>query len=172
MSKWLAGLAVNRSELNVGRRPRREGIRGNLSWVFIAGLLFVAAEATAAKQVSPKKDWELVRSVSSSYGGVDLVLVPERKKRDRNYYATIGRAVCGERTECAVMFWTDRAHVPNSANMLIRDLRERTASYEVSPSFKEPILRLACWLYRTREIGERMNCFYMPGRTYWEQEKK
>ena len=144
------------------------------AWAFIAGFLLGAAGTSVAQQSPPKKsDWELGRSVSHPYGGTqDLVLIPESKKRDRKYYTAIAKAVCGERKECSIMFWTDRTHVPRSANMLIHDLQERTASYEVDPNFKEPILRLACWLYRTREIGEAAKCFYMPGRKYWETEKK
>jgi hypothetical protein len=138
----------------------------------IVGFLIAAAGACATEQTSPKKDWELVRAVSNSYGSAELVLIPESRKLDRKYYGAIGQAVCGERKECTVMFWADRAHVPTSATMLIRDQRERTATYEVDPNLKEPLLRLACWLYPTREIGESKQCFYMAGRNYWEEEKK
>jgi hypothetical protein len=74
--------------------------------------------AAAAETTPQKRDWELVRSVKNPYGGTnDLVLIPERKKRDEADYLEVANAVCKERVQCMVNFWTDRAHIPKSANM-------------------------------------------------------
>jgi hypothetical protein len=108
--------------------------------------------------------WDLVRSVSNPYGGTqDLVLIPELKQRDREYYLAVANVVCGERTACSVNFWTDRAHIPTSANMPVADLAVMTASYARSPRYTAPVLSLACWLYPNREIAEMNNCAYSSG---------
>jgi hypothetical protein len=109
-------------------------------------------------------DWELVRSVPNGFGStIDFVLIPERKERDLAYYQEIVTAVCGTRDRCMVDFWTDRAHIPTSAWIPSNDLDVMTAEYERSPSYKTPVLHLACWLYPSKEVGEAANCFYMPG---------
>jgi hypothetical protein len=140
--------------------PLRIGIVG-----FVVSLLVASAHAHGAVEASnTSQEWELVRSVSSPYGGtVDLVLIPENKQRDRDYYATVANVVCGDRTKCVVNFWTDKAHIPSSANMPVVDLAVMTGSYERHPNYKAPVLGLACWLYPNREIGEPMNCRYFPG---------
>jgi hypothetical protein len=108
--------------------------------------------------------WELVRSVTSPFGGsIDLVLVPKQRESDRPYYQTVADVICGSRTSCMVHFWTDRAHVPTSASMPVTDLRVMTATYERAPSYKAPSLRLACWLYPSKKTAEASGCFYMPG---------
>jgi len=119
----------------------------------------------------PKPDWELVRSVSNPYGGtVDLVLMPDPRKRDMTHYANIANAVCGQRTACMVMFWTDRKHVPQTIDMPVPDLQVMTATYERNPSYSAPVLRLACWLYPSKEVAEKAKCFYMPGGVMpWEK---
>jgi len=61
-----------------------------------------------------------------------------------------------------VNFWSDRSHIPMSADIALEDLRVITATYERHPSYKEPHLHLACWLYPSQEIGESMQCFYNP----------
>jgi hypothetical protein len=111
-----------------------------------------------------KPDWELVRSVSNPYSGtIDLVLIPEVKRRDREYYLRTANAVCGDRKQCMVNFWTDRAHVPTTAQMAVGDLAVMAATYERHPNYREPSLRLACWLYPNREVAELMKCGYFPG---------
>ena len=107
--------------------------------------------------------WELVRSVSNPYGGSqELVLVPEIKQHDREYYAQIGKAICGARERCTVQFWTDRSRIPESSLMHVDDLREMTADYSVSPNQVSSV-RLACRFYPTREAGKLMGCFSFPG---------
>ncbi len=70
-----------------------------------------------------------------------------------------------------VQFWTDRSHVPTSADMPVTDLRVMTATYERARSYEVPSLRLACWLYPSKEAGEAMGCFYMPGAVMpWEKK--
>lgn len=115
-------------------------------------------------------DWELVRTVTSrSSGAVDLVVIPEVKQKDSEYYIQVANVVCGAREFCLVQFWTDREHVPESGNMPIADLAAMTAAYERHPSYKQPILRLSCRLYPTREIAELMRCAYFPGaKLPWE----
>lgn len=126
----------------------------------MVGLLYATAEGKDA----PKRDWELVRSVSNPYGGtMDLVLIPVTKQRDRKYYKDIGSIVCGKRAKCIVNFWTDRTHIPTRADMPVADLSVMTADYERSPAYKEPQLHLACWLYPNQAIGESMGCRYYPG---------
>jgi hypothetical protein len=61
-----------------------------------------------------------------------------------------------------VDFWTDRKHIPKSAWISVEDLAVETASYERSPSYNEPSLHLACWLYPTKAIGEADKCEYEP----------
>ena len=120
--------------------------------------------AVAGEKATPKRDWKLVRSVSNPFGGtIDLVLIPVVKQRDRKYYETVANIVCATRTQCMVNFWTDRGHIPKSAEMPVEDLSVMTASYERHPSYKEPALHLACWLYPSRKIGESMQCEYEPG---------
>jgi hypothetical protein len=110
------------------------------------------------------QDWALVRSVSNEQGGtMDFVVVPEQRRGDRAHYETIANATCGSRTACMVHFWTDRGHVPTSAWMSGAGLTQMTANYERSPSYKAPVLRMACWLYATKVEGEGAQCFYLPG---------
>ena len=128
--------------------------------MFALALAFVASAACA----QPAADWELVRSVGSRYSGrVDLILIPEIKQRDSEFYLQVANVVCGAREQCMVHFWTDRAHVPDSAYMALDDLAAMSAAYERFPSYPQPILRLACRLYPTREIGELMRCADFPG---------
>jgi hypothetical protein len=118
----------------------------------------------AGDKAAPGRDWDLVRSVENPFGGTnDLVLIPDHRKRDNGYYQDVANAVCGERTSCMVNFWTDRAHIPKSGDMPVEDLAVMTAEYERYPTYKEPVLNLACWLYPSKEIAERAKCAYMPG---------
>jgi hypothetical protein len=69
-----------------------------------------------------------------------------------------------------VMFWADRRHVPRAADIPVVDLRAMTATYERHPTYAAPALRLACWLYPSKEVGESKKCFYMPGAVMpWEK---
>jgi hypothetical protein len=125
-----------------------------------------AAPAGADEPAPAEPAWKLVRSVQNPYGGSqDLVLIPEHKRRDREYYLAIGDAICGERKTCSVNFWTDASHIPASANMPVADLAVMTASYERSPRYTAPHLRLSCALYPSREVAELNNCQYSPGAT-------
>jgi hypothetical protein len=114
--------------------------------------------------------WQVVRSVPNPFGGtVDLVVIPEARQRDRDYYREIGETVCGTRHTCLVNFWTDPSQVPESASMPVTNLRVRTATYERHPNYETPHLRLACWLYTTKTTAVAENCFVMPGATVpWE----
>jgi hypothetical protein len=134
----------------------------------VAALLgtLVVAGAQAPESRPAVEGWVLVRSVSNGQGGtMDFVIVPEERQRDSTYYEAIGNAVCGGRIACMVHFWTDRQHVPTSAWMSGPALSQMTASYERSPTYKAPVLRLACWLYASKEEAESENCFYLPGAT-------
>jgi hypothetical protein len=64
-----------------------------------------------------------------------------------------------------VNFWTDRKHIPQpkSGWMPVSDLAVMTASYERSPTYKEPVLDLACWLYPSKKVGESEKCAHYPG---------
>jgi hypothetical protein len=128
--------------------------------------LSIPCHSSAQQATTTTDDWKLVRSVSNPYGGIlDLVLIPDRKKRDREYYLTIGDALCGERTTCSINFWTDPSHVPTSAAMPVTDLAVMAASYERSPRYGMPHLRLTCSFYPSREVAELNNCAYFPGAT-------
>ena len=141
--------------------------------VAFLALVEISVVGAAEHPTITAKDWELVRSVSNPYGGTeDFVLIPEEKKNDFDYYATVAREICGARKQCAVGFWTDQSHIPSSSNIAVRDLWEQTASYEVHPNYTEPHLRLACWLYPNKVAGEKERCFYMPGRKYFQDERK
>ena len=129
-------------------------------------LVLLLAVVVSAQSPPVKQDWELVRSIPNGFGGtVDLVLIPEGKQRDREYYVKIADAVCGVRTTCMVKFWTDRDHIPERKDgwILASDLAVVTASYERSPTYKEPVLNLACWLYPSKRLGESEKCAYFPG---------
>ena len=129
-------------------------------------------ELPLAERVTPaQRDWDLVRSVSNPYGGpTDLVLIPQAKQRDVDYYSEIAKAVCGIKTTCSVMFWVDRKHIPMTGDMPVVDLQVMTATYERHPSYRAPVLRLACWLYPSKAVGEKAKCFYMPGGVMpWEK---
>lgn len=124
------------------------------------------AQIAFGQAQSGKSDWELVRSVPNPSGGtVDLVLIPEAKQRDRAYYTQVADAVCGQRTSCIVNFWTDRKHIPQTqtAWLPVSDLAVMTASYERYPTYKSPVLNLACWLYPNKAAGEADKCDYEPG---------
>jgi hypothetical protein len=109
-------------------------------------------------------DWEVVRSVLDEYGGtMHFVVVPEAKQRDGGYYRGIGNKLCKETLQCSVNFWTDRNHIPQSAWMPVPDLAVMTASYTRHPSYAEPRVQLACWLYPSKAIGEAVQCEYQPG---------
>jgi len=125
--------------------------------------LFITASYA---QDPAKQEWELVRSVENPYGGpIDLVLIPEKKQRDREYAREIGESICGQRKSCSVNFWTNRAHIPESAGMKVHDLAAMTATFTRAPHLKSDLVRLACGLYPSREVGEAMNCMYLPGAT-------
>jgi hypothetical protein len=131
---------------------------------YVVFLLFIWT--VYAQTPSSKRAWELVRSAPNGFGGtVDFVLVPEAKQRDRQNYEQIADSVCGARTTCMVNFWTDRAHIPqrNDGWIPVSDLAVMTASYERYPTYKEPVLNLACWLYPTKAVGESDKCAYFPG---------
>ncbi len=148
--------------------------------VFISMAFHVAGEDTNVDLshlvvvTQPQRDWELVRSVPNSPypATIDFVLIPEQKQRDLAYYQEIATVVCGVRDTCMVKFWTDRAHIPTSAGIPVADLRVMTASYERHPSYRTPVLSLACWLYPSKEAGESAKCFYMPGATMpWDKSE-
>jgi hypothetical protein len=134
---------------------------------FTLAILFVTPA------LAQSASWELVRSVENPYTGtIDLVLIPAQKQRDREYLAQAGNAVCGDRSKCLVNFWTDRDHIPTTAQMPVSDLAVMTGTYERNPSHKEPVVRLACWLYPNREAGELMSCGYFPGaKVPWEMQQ-
>jgi hypothetical protein len=130
------------------------------------GILLLLAGISAAQTSAARRDWELVRSVPNGYGGtLDLVLIPEAKQRDRDNYMHAADAICGSRITCMVNFWTDRTHIPEpkSGWIPVGDLAVMTASYERSPTYKEPVLHLACWLYPSKTVGESEKCSYLPG---------
>jgi hypothetical protein len=127
--------------------------------VSILGLNPLAAVGRPA----PQRDWEVVRSLPDEFGGTKhFVLIPDPKKRDREYYKHIGDVLCQSRTQCSVDFWTDRSHIPRSAWINVADLAVMTASYESHPSYPEPHIELACWLYPSKAIGESKQCMYLP----------
>lgn len=131
--------------------------------VLVSAIVMAMASGQASATDS-NQDWTLVRSVSDEQGGtIDFVVVPEQRRGDRQHYEAIANAICGSRNACMVHFWTDRDHVPSSAWMSGAGLAEMTAQYERSPSYKAPVLRLACWLYATKAEAESANCFYLPG---------
>jgi hypothetical protein len=130
------------------------------------GVLLLLTGIATAQPSAVRQDWELVRSVPNGYGGtLDLVLIPEAKQRDRESYKQVADAICGSRTTCMVNFWTDRTHIPKpkSGFIPVGDLAVMTASYERSPTYKEPVLHLACWLYPSKTVGESEKCSYLPG---------
>jgi hypothetical protein len=132
--------------------------------VLVQFLVFGACRKTEQGPILRGTDWEEVRSVPHPSGGtIDFVVVPESKQRDKAYYTQVSAMICGQRTSCMVNFWTDRKHIPESAWMRVEDLAVMTASYERSPSYKEPSLHLACWLYATKAVGEADKCDYEPG---------
>ena len=109
-------------------------------------------------------DWAVARSVPDESGGtMYFVVIPEAKQRDGGYYRGIGNKLCRETPQCSVNFWTDRNHIPQSAWMPVPDLAVMTASYTRHPSYAEPRVQLACWLYPSKAIGEAVQCEYEPG---------
>jgi hypothetical protein len=130
------------------------------------GLILLLTGMATAQSSTVRQDWELVRSVPNGVGGtIDLVLIPEAKQRDRENYGQVAAAICGPRTTCMVNFWTDRKHIPKPKSGWIpaSALAVMTASYERSPTYKEPVLDLACWLYPSKKVGESEKCAYYPG---------
>jgi hypothetical protein len=110
---------------------------------------------------SPK--WQLVKSVPDGANSIEFVVVPEEKQRDLAYYSEAANTVCEKRTYCSVFFWANSDHIPNSAVLDGPAMQTLAGQYERSPSYSEPHLRLACWLYPSKSVAEKMNCFYMPG---------
>jgi len=109
-------------------------------------------------------NWYLVRSVPHSEGiTMDFVVIPKEKKRDLNFYRLIADSICEKRTQCMVFFWTNPDQVPNSPWFDGPAMKALTARYERHPNYDTPHLRLACWLYPSKNEGEKINCFYMPG---------
>jgi hypothetical protein len=132
--------------------------------ILLAAMAAVAVAHLRARSLAADKDWVLVRSVSDEQGGtMQFVVVPVRRQRDRTHYETIADTICGPRAACMVHFWTDRRHVPTSAWMSGPGLSRMTAQYERSPTYKAPVLRLACWLYGSKAEAESDKCFYVPG---------
>jgi hypothetical protein len=137
----------------------------HIMWTKFSLLLLLIGLSHAQPTTMPK-DWELVRAVPNEQGGtLDLVIVPIARERGREYYNRVADAVCGSRTTCMVLFWTDRAHIPDlkSGSIPVEDLAVMTASYERNPKYTEPSLHLACWLYPTKSVGEAARCDYYPG---------
>jgi hypothetical protein len=134
-------------------------------------IVFALASVQAPSSTSAARDWVLIRSVSNEQGGtMDFIVVRVQRQRDRAHYESIAKAVCGSRQACMVHFWADRRHVPTSAWMSGAGLSQMTAQYERSPTYKEPVLRLACWLYTTKVEAENAKCFYLPGaKVPWAQ---
>ncbi len=125
-------------------------------------LAFVTPFAAVAYQ--QKGEWELVRSVSNPYGGtMDYVLIPESKQRDFEYYEKVAAKVRGNRLECTIFFWTNRAYIPTSYSFEGVSMQKLTCQYSRQANALKPIARLACWLYATKQEGEKAQCFYMPG---------
>src|SRR5258705_12445173 len=121
------------------------------------GLVLLLTGIAASQPTAVRHDWELVRSEPNGSGGtMELVLVPEAKQRDRENYRVAADAICGTKTTCMVHFWTDRAHIhePESGWISVGDLAVMTASYERSPTYKAPVLSLACWLYPCKDAAE------------------
>jgi len=113
--------------------------------------------------------WELVRSASDSPTDF-FVLIPKGKERDIPNYLAAASEIAGTTDRCSIYFWVDRTYIPTSTWIPTKNLRAMTATYERFPSYKEPVLRLACWLYENKEAGEREKCFYMPGAVMpWEK---
>ena len=126
-------------------------------------LMLLLTVVTTTQLSAVGQDWELVRSVPSEVGGtIDLVLIPEARKRDRAYYMQAAGLVCGTRAKCMVNFWTDRTHIPKSGWMSDSDLAAMTASYERFPTPRQPVLHLACWVYPSKAVGESEKCEF-PG---------
>ena len=125
----------------------------------------LAGDKSPVTDVDPSKpDWALIRSVPDASGGkMHFVVIPEAKQRDGGYYRGIGNMLCKETPHCSVNFWTDRNHIPQSAWMAVADLAVMTASYERSPSYAQPHVHLACWLYQNKAAGESAQCEYEPG---------
>jgi hypothetical protein len=139
--------------------------------ILLGAVAVVAVPDLRAQSPVAGEDWVHVRSVSSELSGtMDFVVVPTHRRRDRTHYETIANAICGPRAACMVHFWTDRRHVPTSAWMSGTGLSRMTAQYERSPTYKAPVLRLACWLYATKAEAEGDKCFYLPGaKVPWPQ---
>jgi hypothetical protein len=157
-----------RRPLNVPvvRRTEDTGVVFRLVATSVASAAMVGGVMTAvAAEAEPHRgrDWEIVRTVKDPSRTVELVLIPEGKRKDRDYCDQVARVVCADRAECMVYFWTDRAHIPNSTWMPVEDLAVLIATYQRHPPYDTPKLRFACWLYPTRELGEGEKCFYMPG---------
>ena len=132
------------------------------SWSLLLGttLLLPHPAATAAPG---KPEWEVVRSIPREGGNLThYVLIPASKQRDKGYYRRVANKVCGSADKAFVFFWTDRAHVPDSEWMPVRDMRAMTAEYERHPNYKQPSLHLAAWLYPTKEAGKKDHCFFAP----------
>lgn len=129
----------------------------------LMGILSVVAAPTQERQ-SAAEGWTLVRSVSDGQSGtLEFVVVPEERQRERAYYAAVADAVCSVRKECLVHFWTDRSDVPTDRWMSGRALSQMTATYERHPTYKAPVLRLACRLYASETEAEGARCFTLPG---------
>ena len=132
-------------------------------FLLIAVILSLSAylHAEPTKQITKSR---LVRSVPSQSGGtLELVLIPENKQRDLDYYRQIADTVCGKRDQCMVFYWTNEKYIPTTEWFDGPAMQSMTGQYERHLNYREPHLRLACWLYPTKQIGEKMNCFYMPG---------
>jgi hypothetical protein len=147
---------LNRSACKIGLEMALHKITACL-------LVFVGSLTLSAGQ-QPQRGWKLVRSVDNPSGGTyDFVLIPKSKQRAVPYYETIANKICGEKSQCGVFFWIDASHIPTSADFPARDLAVMTGQYERHPSYEKPHLRLACWLYESKTVAERANCFYAPG---------
>lgn len=132
--------------------------------ILCAGAVVLAGARLLAQSPAAVRDWALVRSVSDGQGGtLDFVVVPAQRQRDRPYYESIASEICGIRAACMVHFWSDRQHVPTSAWMSGTGLSQMTATYERHPTYKAPVLRLACWLYGSELEAEKAKCFQLPG---------
>lgn len=137
--------------------------------------LVLLVTALAFQATGATLDWEHVRSVANRdrAGAVDLVLIPELRQRDTEYYVQVANVVCGAREQCMVFFWTDRAHIPTSINMPVANLAVATATYERYPTYNAPVLHLACRLYPNREVAEQAKCGYFPGAEVpWDMPKR
>lgn len=147
---------AHRSASLPGQRRRWSAAR---QAALLAVLLSLVGGAGRADPAAP--DWRVMGAMPPGVeGAMQLVVVPESRRRERRYFQAVGQALCRDQRQCAVLFWTDARQVPRPEDLAISNTSRAAivAQYSVIPGVAAPLLQLPCAFYSNPSLGRAMSC--------------